>query len=191
MSVLDNIFPKEAFGSDDRKRILAAFEQESLTRGDCLLHQGSAVNHYWFLEAGVVRSYAIDPEGNEISTQFFTPGDIVIDWPAFFMRTATKETFEVLADGTAWRIGYTTFQTLFHSIEAFREAGRARLVKSYFDLKRHSTQLITDTAKDRYLTFIDAHPEVMASVPLKMIASYLGMTDTSLSRIRKEIAMNK
>lgn len=76
---------------------------------------------------------------------------------------------------------------LFH-IEAFREVGRTRLVNSYFDLKSHSVSMITDEAQKRYLDLIANKPNVLQYVPLKHIATYLGVTDTSLSRIRKEIA---
>jgi hypothetical protein len=85
-------------------------------------------------------------------------------------------------------LDFETFQQFFHSMEAFREAGRSRLVKSYFELKAHRVSLITDQAKDRYLRLLHERPELIQNVSLKHIASYLGVTDTSLSRIRKEVA---
>ena len=77
------------------------------------------------------------------------------------------------------------------SIEAFREVGRTRLVNNYFELKNHSISIIADPAKERYLNLIKSKPGIIQNVPLKQIATYLGITDTSLSRIRKEIADNK
>jgi hypothetical protein len=77
------------------------------------------------------------------------------------------------------------------SIEAFREVGRTRLVNNYFELKNHSVSIIADPAKDRYLNLLKAKPDIVQNVPLKQIATYLGITDTSLSRIRKEIADNR
>ena len=77
------------------------------------------------------------------------------------------------------------------NIEAFREIGRTRLINNYFELKNHSVSVITDPAKERYLNLIKTKPSIVQNVPLKQIATYLGITDTSLSRIRNEIADNK
>ena len=103
------------------------------------------------------------------------------------MRTPTRENIQALTDCICWQLDFETFQQLFHSIEAFREAGRSRLVKSYFELKRHSTSLISDQAKDRNKRLLAEKPPNVQNVSLKQIASYLGVTDTSLSRIRKEV----
>ena len=77
------------------------------------------------------------------------------------------------------------------NIEAFREVGRTKLISNYFELKTHSVSIISDPAKDRYLNLIKQKPDIVQNVPLKQIATYLGITDTSLSRIRKEIADKK
>ena len=76
-------------------------------------------------------------------------------------------------------------------IEPFREVGRTRLVNSFFELKNHTTSMIIDPAKDRYLNLVKEKPDLIQNVPLKQIATFLGITDTSLSRIRKEIANEK
>ena len=187
-SILNHIFNSKEFTTKELETILPKFQLREYEKGEYLVKEGQLINHYWFMESGFARSYAVDTEGNDISINFFTAGDIVIDWPSFFMRTPTKEYVQALSDCVCHQLDYETFQQLFHGIEAFREAGRSRLVKSYFELKRHSTSLITDQAKDRYLRLIAEKPEIVINVPLKQIATYLGITDTSLSRIRKEIA---
>lgn len=156
-----------------------------------MLEEGKPAKYYWFVESGFIRSFVIDTAGNEVSTNFYGKTDIVIDWPAFFMRTPAKEFIQAITDCKCWQLDFETFQQLFHSIEAFREAGRASLVQSYFELKRHSTSLICDQAKDRYLRLLNEKRQIIQQVPLKQIASYLGITDTSLSRIRKEISEGK
>lgn len=185
---LDSIFRKEDFTREELARIIPAFRQVTFQKNDFLLQEGQVEQQYWFVESGFLRSFAVDPDGNDISTNFYTVGDIVIDWASFFQRNATRENIQALTDCTCWQLDFVTFQQLFHSIEAFREAGRARLVASYFELKRNSIAYITDRAKDRYKRLMAEKPAVLQNVPLKQIATYLGITDTSLSRIRKEIA---
>ena len=190
-NILEAIFTPKDFTAEQLSTILSHFNKKEFNKGEYLLQEGKTAHYYWFVQSGFVRSFAIDTEGNEVSTNFYTVGDIVIDWPSFFMRTPTKENIQALTDCVCWQLDFETFQQLFHSIEAFREAGRARLVQSYFELKRHSTSLITDQAKDRYLRLMEEKPQILQNVPFKQIATYLGITDTSLSRIRKEVAEGK
>ena len=186
-SILHQIFCTSLFSEDELNQIIPSFKSIEFAKGDFLLQEGSTSNYYWFLESGFIRSFAIDLDGNEVSTNFYSTGDVVIDWPSFFMRLPTKENIQALTNVKCWQLDFETFQQLFHKIESFREAGRARLVRSYFDLKQHSVSLITDQAKDRYLKLIEDKPDIIQNVSLKQIASYLGITDTSLSRLRKEL----
>lgn len=189
--ILNEIFNTQDFKPEELEMIIPKFKQRTFKKGDFLLLENETANHYWFVESGLIRSFAVDVNGNDVSTNFYTAADLVIDWPSFFMRTATKENIQALTDCVCWQLDFDTFQQLFHSIEAFRESGRARLVKSYFQLKQHSVSLITDQAKDRYLRLLNEKPEIIQNVSLKQIATYLGITDTSLSRIRRELATKK
>ncbi len=81
-------------------------------------------------------------------------------------------------------------ETYFQTNQGYREFGRRLLVKSMTELKERMLLLQTETAENRYLLLLKQHPDLIQNVPLKQIASYLGITDTSLSRIRK-ITINK
>ncbi len=185
---LNNVFTENKFSKAEVEIIIPNFKRVEFSKNEFLLEEGKTANRYFFVESGFIRSYAKDVEGNDISTNFYSIGDIVIDWPSFFLRTPTRENIQALTDCVCWQLDFETFQQLFHSIEAFRENGRTTLVGSYFELKRHSISMITDQAKDRYKRLIREKPLIVQHVSLKQIATYLGITDTSLSRIRKEIA---
>lgn len=77
-------------------------------------------------------------------------------------------------------------QQSFHAMPEFREFGRLKLVNSYSILKQRMLSALQETAEQRYTDLINSSPEIFQHVPLKFIASYLGIADTSLSRIRKE-----
>ncbi|AWV98446.1 Crp/Fnr family transcriptional regulator [Arcticibacterium luteifluviistationis] len=185
---LNNVFKGSDLSAEELESVLAKFKQVSFSKNDFLLREGQTANNYWFVESGFIRSYVIDTEGNDITTNFFSVGDIVIDWPSFFLRNPTRENIQALSDCICWQLDFDTFQQLFHSIKSFREQGRTTLVGSYFALKRHSISMIADRAKDRYIRLLKEKPHIVQNVSLKQIATYLGITDTSLSRIRKEIA---
>lgn len=183
---LHSIFKPENFSSEELALVLSQFEKVDFKKNDYLIEKGKVANYYYFLETGFLRSYIIDLEGNDITTKFFSERDIVIDWHSYFLKKSCKESIKAVTDGTAWKISFSNFMKLF-SIEAFREVGRTRLIGNYFELKNHSISVIADQAKDRYLSLIEEKPSIVQNVPLKHIATYLGITDTSLSRIRKEI----
>lgn len=184
---LQDVFTTDQFSKDELEVILSKFNRVEFGKNGFLLEQGGIANNYWFVESGFVRSFVVDYDGRDISTNFYTVGDIVIDWPSFFLRKPTRENIQALTDCVCWQLDFPNFQTLFHGIRAFREQGRGTLVKSYFGLKKHSVSLRADRAQDRYLQLLKEKPAIVLNVSLKHIASYLGITDTSLSRIRKEL----
>lgn len=185
---LNNVFGKSGMTKDEKEMVISKFKQVTFDKNSFLLEEGKTANHYWFVQNGFVRSYVTDTEGNDITTNFYSVGDIVIDWPSFFLRNPTRENIQALSDSVCWQLDFETFQELFHGIRNFREQGRTTLVGSYFALKRHSISMIADQAKDRYLKLLKEKPQIVQNVSLKHIATFLGITDTSLSRIRKEIA---
>ena len=185
---LNTIFKTKDFSNEELDTVIPKFKQINFSKNHYLLNEGQTENHYWFIESGFVRSYVIDTEGKDITTNFYAAGDIVIDWTSFFLRNPTRENIQALTDCICWQLDFDTFQQLFHSIQSFREQGRTTLVNSYFALKRQSVSMIADQAKERYICLMKEKPHIIQNIPLKHIATYLGITDTSLSRIRKEIS---
>ena len=184
---LKTIFKPENFTKEELESILNQFSKVEFQKNTYLIEEGRTASYYYFLESGFLRSYVIDIEGNDITTNFFAEGDIVIDWHSYFLKKPCRESIQALSSGVCWKISFQNFMNLFN-IEAFREVGRTRLIQNYFHLKNHSISIIADQAKDRYLNLLNEKPSIVQNVPLKHIATYLGITDTSLSRIRKEIA---
>jgi CRP-like cAMP-binding protein len=184
---LTQIFNEKNFSKEELERILAQYHPIEFAKNDYLIPLGSVANYYYFIEEGYARSFAIDLEGNDITTKFFGPKDLVIDWHSYFLKAPCREDIQAVSACKVWKISFTDFMKLFN-IEAFREVGRTRLVNNYFELKNHTVSVISDPAKDRYLNLLKTKPDIVQNVPLKQIATYLGITDTSLSRIRKEIA---
>ncbi len=185
---LNNIFKTSDFSDEELAVIIPKFKKVAFPKNDFILEEGKTENHYWFIESGFARSYVVNTEGKDISTNFYAFGDIVIDWTSFFLRNPTRENIQALTDCVCWQLDFDTFQELFHGIRSFREQGRTTLVNSYFSLKEQSVAMIADQASQRYLKLLREKPHIIQNISLKHIATYLGVTDTSLSRIRKEIS---
>lgn len=187
---LTAVFKEVNFSQEELNLILKQYERVEFYKNEFLIQEGQIGNFYYFLESGFARSYSIDLNGTDITTKFFGSCDIVIDWQSYFMKIPCKENIQAITPIIAWKISFTDFMKLF-KIEAFREVGRTHLIKNYFELKNHSLSVITESATQRYLDLIKEKPKIAQNVPLKQIATYLGIADTSLSRIRKEIVNKK
>jgi CRP-like cAMP-binding protein len=172
------------------EEIANQFSEEKFNKHDFLLQDGKLANKYFFLENGFMRSFAYDLEGYDITTNFYSANQVVFEVSSFFQRTPSRENIQCLTDCGGWFITYEQLNHLFHALPEFREFGRSILVKGFAALKNRMLSMITETAEERYARLIQSNPEVFQYAPLKYIASYLGITDTSLSRIRKDFQKN-
>ena len=170
------------------EEIAAHFQEMEIKKNEFFIKQGRVCNNYLFLENGFIRSYTCDLDGTDVTTEFYSNNQIVFEVGSFFQKTLSKENFQALEDCEGWYIDFDKLNMLFHSIPEFREFGRMILVKGFISFKQRSLSLINESAEQRYETLIKARPEIFQRAPLKYIASYLGITDTSLSRIRRELA---
>ncbi|HEY2582420.1 MAG TPA: Crp/Fnr family transcriptional regulator [Mucilaginibacter sp.] len=168
-------------------QIAEQFDYKSISKNQFLLAAGKVSDEYLFLEKGCMRTFAHDTAGNEVTTNFCLPGQVAFEVSSFFNRTRSKENIQALTDCEGWFITYEQLNNLFHTLPEFREFGRSVLVRGFTDLKTRMLSMITETAEERYEILLQTKPEIFQLAPLKYIASYLGITDTSLSRIRKEL----
>jgi CRP-like cAMP-binding protein len=168
--------------------IAEQFNHKIISKQQFHLMEGNYANEYLFLDSGFMRAFAHDTEGNEVTTNFYSGNQVVFEVSSFFNRTISKENIQALTDCEGWFITYDQLNTLFHSLPAFRDFGRSILVKGFAGLKTRMLSMITETAEERYARLLKTNPEIFQYAPLKHIASYLGITDTSLSRIRKEFS---
>jgi CRP-like cAMP-binding protein len=163
------------------------FMEKEMNKNEYFLKEGRISNEYLLLEQGFMRAYSFDINGNEVTTAFYNTSYPVFEVASFFNRIPSKENIQALTPCKGWSITYDKLNTLFHSLPEFRDFGRAILVKGFASLKLRMLSMITETAEERYAALLQSNPEIFQHAPLKYIASYLGITDTSLSRIRKEM----
>jgi len=169
-------------------QIAAAFAEKTILKGGYFLEEGKTSNEYYFLDSGFMRAFAHDVDGNDVTTSFYAPGQVVFEVSSFFNRTPSLENIRALTDCIGCYITYDELNALFHSREEFREFGRYILVKGFAAYKARMLSHIVSTAEERYTSLLKNNPEIFMHASLKYIASYLGITDTSLSRIRKEFS---
>lgn len=175
------------FLPEELDEIFKAHEKVQFQKGDFILAEGKTANEYYIIERGLARSFVNDFNGNEVTTHFFIDNEVVIEVSSLFQRIPTQENIVCITDCECWKLDFEVFQDLFHKIPNLREWGRSWMSQQLFAYKQRSVEMFTLSATKRYLNLLEQKSQVVQFAPLKQIASYLGVTDTSLSRIRKEL----
>ncbi len=166
--------------------IVGQFTPRTIRKNEFFLRQGAVSHDYLYLETGFLRAFTLDPAGDEVTTAFYGPNRVVFEVASFFTRTAAAESIQAVSDCHGYGITYDRLNTLFHTVPEGREFGRKMLVQAFVAFKQRTLSLISETAEQRYAYLLAHDPALFRYAQLRHIASYLGITDTSLSRIRRE-----
>ncbi len=163
------------------------FEHFLLPRNTFLIEENKNIEKTYFLEIGYIRSFTLDNDGLEVTTNIYSAPCFVNDFSSFFKKLPAKQNFQTITNCEGWAMSLTNVEKYFHNSPEFREFGRLLVLNHYDLLNKRMLDMIKNSAENRYLNLLSEHPDIFQNVPLKIIASYLGITATSLSRIRKEI----
>lgn len=163
------------------------YEEREFSKNEFFLKEGRVCD-LLYLAKGLMRAYTFDLKGNEVTTNFFPKNHQVFDHASFFLQARSEESIQAVTDCIGYLITFEKMNTLFHSIPEFREYGRGMLVKELVSHKKRTLAMINKTAEQRYEDLIKDDKEIFQFVQLKHIASYLGVTNSSLSRIRREFS---
>jgi CRP-like cAMP-binding protein len=174
--------------TEKAEQIASYYHLKTFVKNDFLTREGKVCRQSFFVEEGFFRSFVTDVEGNEVTLDFYGKDGFANDFLSFFKQMPATENIQALTECTTWATTYEDLQICFHTIPEFREFGRLLLVTNYGRLRARMLGMIQLTAEQRYMKLIEYEPDIFQNAPLKMIATYLGITDTSLSRIRKDLS---
>lgn len=168
-------------------QLTAGCVPSSIPKHSLLIEEGKIISKSFFLESGYVHSFVLDQDGVEVTTNIYEAPCFVNDFTSFFKQIPSTQSFRALTDCQCLTLSIELVEHKFHLIPAYREFGRMLVLDHYDKLDERMLGMIKDKAETRYLKLLSKHPDLFQNVSLKIIASYLGITDTSLSRIRKEL----
>jgi CRP/FNR family transcriptional regulator, anaerobic regulatory protein len=163
------------------------FKSVQFKKGEYLLSEGQICKHLYFINKGLVKTYLLQ-DGKEYIRQFAAENDFSVDLCSFLSQSTTSFFIQALEDTTAVQINFVDLDALFNSSFHFMKLGKKMAEQSTINLIKRSVSLIKDDATIRYNNFIKERPSLLQRVPQFMIASYLGITPESLSRIRKDLS---
>ncbi len=161
---------------------------KKIKKGDFLLREGEVCNGTYFVNKGLLRMYSIDKNGKEHVIQFAPERWLISDRSSQFFGDKSSYFIDAVEETEVITLKNEFFKNLHEHFPATVENNDMLLHRHIRSLQNRINSLLSDTAEERYLAFIKMYPDLMLRVPQWMVASYLGITPESLSRVRKELA---
>lgn len=171
---------------EDEAIILSAFEPAAIRKKKDLLASGEVCDYLYFINKGCLRSFYVDSKGIEHIYQIRMDNSWISDLKSFFSQSPSKYNIEALEDSHLLRISHERFELLLTEIPRLERYFRILFQKAYINALERLNATMWETAMDRYNEMLKENPEIFQRVPLVYIASYLGITPESLSRIRRQ-----
>jgi CRP/FNR family transcriptional regulator, anaerobic regulatory protein len=172
------------------KRILDKAELIPYAAGSYLLKEEQVCRGAFFLASGLARSY-YKVNGREITSRLMEEGFIITSWVSFYLQQPGIEFITAIENCNTVFLSYEHIQELYEEFPLFNQIGRKQVEYSFFQLELRTQVLQWRTAAERYQYFYEHYPSLLQRVPLKYIASYLGMSEVTLSRVRSEFHKKK
>jgi CRP-like cAMP-binding protein len=164
--------------------ITEQFEEKTFRKDEYILKEGK-VSNYFFLSVGFLRVFTFDTDGNEVTTYFYSQDRVVFDAASFFLKLPSTENIQAMTECKVYVTNFEKLNPLFHSVAAFREFGRQMIVQEFVAYKQRTLAMINQSAEKRYLKLIETNKDVFQYAHLSHIASYLGISERTLNRIRQ------
>ncbi len=171
---------------EEEEIIKSSFESCAIKKKKDLLEAGETCKYVYFITKGCLRSYFVDDKGNEHIYQIRMDNSWISDLQSFFTQKPSHYYIEALENSELLRISFEQLEKLYTRIPKLERYFRILFQKAYINALERLNATMWDSAEDRYQTMLKEQPDMFQRVPLVYIASYLGITPESLSRIRKK-----
>lgn len=171
-----------SFSESEITSIKKGLSSSFYRKGDLLLDQGEICNCFWFLETGSVYSYYLNDELDQVTTGLFVAGDWLVDQASFTSREPSKCKIEAYSDTQTYVLTIHEIHNLIGQSQTFFQMGK---ILGNVGAEAFRKDQGPD---EKYLQLMNNQPDLLQNFPLKYIASYLGVTPETLSRVRKRIS---
>jgi len=158
-----------------------------LKRGDFFVRAGDAPRTIGFIVSGILRLYYVDDEGNEYTKSFCAENDFVAAYSALLLAQPSRLFIEALEDSRLLIADYSVYRLLCEEHPCWQVVNCKIAEGLFIKKEKRESTLLLDDAKTRYLNFLKEYPGLETRLKQHHIASYLGITPVTLSRIRAQL----
>lgn len=175
--------------SDEEIEVIKqSFKFKKLRKRQYLLQEGDTSKYISFVTKGALRQYTVDDKGHEHIVRFGIERWWMGDYEGFMTNTPSRYNIDAIDDSELLQISYRQLEDLKKTVPAIEAMLKKIDQRSYISHQRRIHSSISNTAEDRYIELMNTYPEFLQRFPQNMIASYLGISPETLSRIRKQMA---
>lgn len=187
LEYLNGIYPISAELQDHLLRVV---KSKTIYKKEYLLRAGKISHNLCYITKGVMRAFYIK-DNLEISAWFMTEGDFIVSIESFYEQKESYEYIQAIEDTEVYYIEYQELEYIYRHFMEFNFIGRELTIKYLTNWTRQLFSIRNHNAEERYLWLMEHRPEVILRVPAKYIASYLDITEVTLSRIKNNIAKKR
>lgn len=187
-TLISSIFKNVLLAPGHVDLLAAALERVAIKKGQVLLEVGQQVTDQYFVSSGCLRSYFQDEMGKEFTLMIAIKDWWISDYTAYFTTSPSIVTIDCIQEATVYKLPKKELDNLYSKVPPLESFFRKKMEGAFASFQKRILTNISQPAKERYITFINTYPTIEKRVKNYHIASYLGITTESLSRIRKEIA---
>ncbi|HZY79228.1 MAG TPA: Crp/Fnr family transcriptional regulator [Cyclobacteriaceae bacterium] len=184
-SLLHHISQYSPLDAPSIEALRTSLQKKHLAKGDFLTTEGKICDHVYFLEKGCLRGY-YNLDGKEVSYWFALENNFVTSFYSFISRHPCVENIQAVEDCVMWGISHKQLQSLYDKSPGIERLGRVMIERYYMMLEERFARNHFKEARERYDNLMTHSPEILQRIPLRYIASYLGITQETLSRIRSK-----
>ena len=178
------------FSDSELEIVLKYFETKNIKKKTILLQAGKIANEVYFINNGCIRLFC-DKDGVELTTYFFTEKMFAGAYDSFISRKQSKLSMETLEDCQVLTLSFQALQELYEVFPKMNVFVRKSIEERFVILHDLFTSYLLNSPEERYINLLKERPELLTRVPQHQIASFLGVTPVSLSRIRNRVAKKK
>lgn len=189
--LFQNFEEKVQLTGEEKDRCRSFFLPKKLRKRQYLLQEGDACKYIAFVEKGMLRSYTVDDKGLEHIVQFAFEGWWISDQYSFLTGEPSQYNIDALEDCELLLLAKPAEEQLLEQVPKMERYFRILLQNSLIAMQRRLVSSLSDTAEKKYRGLVQSCPTIPQRVPQHMMASYLGITPETLSRIRRQISESK
>lgn len=186
MQLDQNSIRKYNLSEDDLKLTLSSYKPKSIKANEFFLKEGQVCDHIGYVTKGLFRSYFYDDYANEITSEFFPEGSLIISFDSFNNRVPSKENIKAIEDSDLMVINYERQKELYQLIPAWNQICKDLADVKSREMIERAGQFQIMSATERYRRFCKDNPQIIQKATLGHIASYIGIDIATLSRIRRK-----
>ncbi|WP_336958855.1 Crp/Fnr family transcriptional regulator [Chryseobacterium contaminans] len=178
----------ELFSENEIEEFVKLFEIRKVSKNEYFIHEGEKCREVAFIRSGIFRSFYLSDDGKDMTYCFRFPNTMMAAYSSFISGCLSKENMQAITDAELLILKKEKMDTLVQDNLNWTKFLKMIAEQEYLELENRFFQLQRDTASQRYEALLKNYPDYIQKIPLQYLASYLGITQRHLSRIRKEIS---